>query len=76
MDAVIDELEAGIGTQEKDGVLPPGLLEQFRHQISVFKNDNLADLQLIAFPGFFPIKCNKPALPLMLYTINNCMQQT
>ena len=56
VDAMIDKLEAGIKTQEEDGVLPPGLLEQFHYQISVLRNDHLPDLQLIGFPGFLPGK--------------------
>ena len=56
--AMIDNLEAGINTQDKNGVLPPGLLEQLRHQISVLKNDNVPDLQLIGCPTFIPIASN------------------
>jgi hypothetical protein len=56
---MIDNLETKINTQEKDGVLPPGLLEQLRHQISVLRNDTLPDLQLVFSPGFYRTRGNQ-----------------
>lgn len=72
MDAIIDKLEARIDTQEKDEGLPPGLLEQLRHQLSVLKNDKLPDLQLIGVPVFSPTTSNiQNALPPMLFSVKN-----
>lgn len=71
VDAIIDKLEVEINIQKKDEVLPPGRLEQFRHQISVLRNDNLPDLQLIGLPKFIPVKSNQRTLPLMT-SVDHC----
>ncbi|KAF8877062.1 GMC oxidoreductase [Gymnopilus junonius] len=48
---LIDNLEAELATQQKSGMLPPGLEEQFRIQISALRDNAIPDCEILCFPG-------------------------
>ncbi|KAF8958575.1 GMC oxidoreductase [Flammula alnicola] len=51
--SVIDKAEKEVKARKEGGLLPPGLAEQFELQLSLFRDDTVPDLEIVAFPAFF-----------------------
>ena len=50
---LIDEFEAEVNKKAQNGVLPPGLEEQLRLQITTLRDEKVPDCEIILFPGYY-----------------------
>lgn len=67
--ALIEHAAKEVEALKTTGTLPPGRAEQLDLQIAALRNDDIPDLEVVAFPGFFTSVCEWgrcfPGIPIL-----------
>ena len=54
---IIERATAFVEEKRRSGTLPPGLAEQWNIQLRTLKDETLPDIECVALPGWFSVKC-------------------